>query len=154
MPTKQELGQSVGMSEIQLDRCESAMAQTCYSLDQQITNKLKPMSTNSGQSMHELVECKTDAFDANSLDQKFLREDLIETIQRHLSEEAGNLILLRYGLSDSISPSLKNGPLSIAQVSQIVGLKPDKVRRILNKSLKQLKVVIDNEWVNYQRDMQ
>jgi RNA polymerase primary sigma factor len=154
MPTKQELGQAVGMSEIQIDRCMSAMEQQCYSLDQAVANPLKPMNSNSEQSMYELVEAKTDESDGSTLEQRFLREDLIETMRRHLTEDEVNLLRLRYGLCESMPRSLKNGPLTIAEVSKIVGLKPDKVRRILNKSLKQLKVVIGKEWIDYERDLQ
>lgn len=143
------------MSEVQIDRCCSAMAQRCYSLDQQIANPLKPMNALSDRdTMYELVESRTDDGDYNKLKHVLLREDLIETLNRHLSVEEATLLLLRYGLMDSVPKNVKNGPLTIAEVSRMVGMKPDKVRRMINKSLKQLKAVIGDEWNDFEREFQ
>lgn len=151
-PTKKELSDAVGMSEVQIDRCLSAMSQRCYSLDQQISNPFKPNNVGDQDTMYELVASRTDDGDYNNLKHIFLREDLMDALHRHLSEEEATLLLLRYGMMDSVSQSLKNGPLTIAEVSRIVGLKPDKVRRMINKSLKHLKGVIGDEWRGYDRD--
>jgi RNA polymerase primary sigma factor len=150
-PTKKEIGEAVGMSEVQIDRCCAAMAQNCYSLDQQVANPLKPMNTNSQDTMYELIESRTDDCDYNKLKHVLLREDLIGALNRHLSVEESTLLLLRYGLMDAVPRSVKNGPLTIAEVSRIVGMKPDKVRRIINRSLKQLKAVIGDEWKDYEQ---
>jgi RNA polymerase primary sigma factor len=152
-PTKKELAQAVGMSAIQIDRCLAAMSQKCFSLDQQIANPLKPNSANEKGTMYELVASKTDDGDYNQLKHVFLREDLIETLYRHLSEEEATLLLLRYGLVDTTPQNLNTGPLTIAEVSRMAGLKPDKVRRMINRSLKHLKAVIGNEWVDYDREL-
>ena len=153
-PTKQELAKAVGMTEVQIDRCCEAVAQRCYSLDQNIMNPLKPNSGGSdADTMYELVGSKSDDGDYDQLKQVFLREDLIETLRRHLTEEEVTLLLLRYGLVDSLPQNLKNGPLTIAEVSRMVGLKPDKVRRMINKSLKHLRVVIGSEWIDYEREL-
>ena len=152
-PTKQELSEAVGMSEVQIDRCLTAMSQKCYSLDQQVANPLKPMSSSSEDTMYELVESQTDDSDDNKLKHSLLREDLIDTLYRHLTEEETKLLLLRYGLLDTLPQNLKNGPLTIAEVSRMVGLKPDKVRRMLNKSLKHLKAVMGTDWADYEREL-
>jgi RNA polymerase primary sigma factor len=153
-PTKQEIGAAVGMSELQVERCITAMAQRCYSLDQFMSNTKKPMSGDSQEdTMYEVVASRPDDGDYNSLQRLFLREDLIETLYRHLTEEEANLLLLRYGLVDESSQSLKTGgPLTIAEVSRLVGLKPDKVRRMLNSSLEQLKTIIGEEWAGCEYD--
>ena len=152
-PTKKEIGEAVGMSEVQIDRCCSAMAQRCYSLDQQIANPLKPMNVDSNRdTMYELVESRTDDGDYNKLKHVLLREDLIETLNRHLSVEEATLLQLRYGLMDSVSKKAKSGSLTIAEVSRMVGMKPDKVRRMINKSLKQLKSVIGDEWNDFEQE--
>lgn len=153
-PTKKEIGEVVGMSEVQIDRCCNAMAQRCYSLDQQVSNPLKPLNTNSQDTMYELIESRTDDGDYNKLKHIFLREDLIETLNRHLSPEQAQLLLLRYGLTDELPIKAKNAPLTIAEVSRMVDMKPDKVRRLINKSLKQLKAVIGDEWRDFETEFQ
>lgn len=154
-PTIEELGEAVGMSKTQIERCLTAMAQECYSLDYGVANPLKPMNADSEHNtLYELVEGRTEESQNRKLDQSFLREDLIEALRKHLPEEEVNLLLLRYGLTDTIPRSVKNGSLTIAEISRIVGLKPDKVRRMINKSLKQLKAVFGPEWLEYERDLQ
>lgn len=150
-PTKRELGDAVGMSELQVDRCIAAMDQRCYSLDAEVANTNKPMQSRSGASLIEIVESKKDDGEHRRLSQSHLREDLIETLHRHLSPEEVELLLLRYGL---IGEQKLNGQQpTIAEVSERVGLKPDKVRRMLQKSLKQLKAVGVDEWQSFQRDL-
>jgi DNA-binding IclR family transcriptional regulator len=55
---------------------------------------------------------------------------------------------------DSVPNSVKNGPLTIAELSRKVGMKPDKVRRMINKSLKQMKAVIGEEWKDFEQEFQ
>ena len=151
-PTRKELGDAVGMSETQVERSFQAMDQRCFSLDAAVSNKLKPNSGDrENNSMYELVESKTDD-GTNKLKQIFVREDLIETLNRHLDPDAVDLLLLRYGLMDEKAlPHGFSGPLTIAEVSSLVGLKPDKVRRMINNSLKQLKFLIGDEWEDFER---
>ena len=55
-PTKKELAKAVDMTEVQLDRCLIAMGQRCYSLDQQISNPLKPLTSAAREdTMYDLV---------------------------------------------------------------------------------------------------
>lgn len=151
-PTRKELGDAVGMSETQVQRSFKAMDQRCFSLDAAVTNKLKPNSGDrENSSMYELVESQTDD-GTNKLKRIFVREDLIETLNRHLDPDAVDLLLLRYGLMDEKTlPHGFSGPLTIAEVSSLVGLKPDKVRRMINNSLKQLKFLIGDEWEDFER---
>lgn len=153
-PTASELADEVGISETQLERCLTAMAQRCYSLDQQIANPMKPNDMDKEDTMYDMIECKTDDGDHNSIKHRLLREDLISTLHRHLSEEEVRLLLLRYGLDDTSQQRFNNGPLTIAEVSLLAGYKPDKVRRIINRSLKHMKAVIGSEWIEYERELQ
>lgn len=155
-PTRMELGASVGMSEVQVERCMKAMNQRCFSLDASVTNKLKPNSGDRDKdSMDELIGSRADDADYNKVKRIFMKEDLIETLNRHLDPAQVQLLLLRYGLMDDQSlPNGFDGPLTIAQVSQLVGLKPDKVRRMINNSLKQLQFLIDDEWRDFERQLE
>lgn len=153
-PTKVEMAKASDMTEVQLERCLMAMSQKCFSLDQKITNTKNPNSADGEDTMYDLIESKTDDVDYNSVKHGFLREDLIATLQKHLTEEEVNLLLLRYGLFEYGPKSIKNGPLTIAEVSQTVGYKPDKVRRMINRSLKHMKSVIGTEWIEYERELQ
>ena len=151
-PTRKELGNAVGMSETQVDRCMTAMDQKCFSLDAGISNKFKPNEPEKD-SLYELVQSRED--DADSLKRVFVREDLIETLNRHLDPSAVDLLLLRYGLMDEKAlPHGYSGPLTIAEVSTLVGLKPDKVRRMINNSLKQLQFLIGDEWDDFERELE
>jgi DNA-directed RNA polymerase sigma subunit (sigma70/sigma32) len=153
-PTQQELAEASGMSLIQLQRCFKAMDQRCYSLDQTITNRNRPsIDTSRDGSLLDILETKTDDGDGVSkISRVFLREDLVESLYRSLDRESAHIIMLRYGLVDShILPRGYEGPLTIAQVSQLVAMKPDKVRRRIIKSLKELKFSIGNEWKDFER---
>lgn len=160
MPSHKELGDAVGMSAQQVERCLDAMAQRCYSLDQKVVNRLKPMNGDKEQgesTMLDLVEGKRDDGEHQKQSRTFLKEDLMETMKRYLKEEEVKLLLLRYGLvddSDEFRSDMISGPKSIAEVSDLVGLKPDKVRRMIDKSLKVLKVQIGNEWRDFERELQ
>ncbi|CAJ1909383.1 unnamed protein product [Cylindrotheca closterium] len=152
-PTKKELGDAMGMSEMQVDRCCAAMAQQCYSLDSPLTNPNKPTEAKSEKdTLVGLISCNTNDSDYNKLKHMFMREDLLETLNRHLSEEQVRLLMLRYGLEESIRLSKKSGTLTIAEISKEMGMKPDKVRRIINKSLKQLRTCIGDEWRDFERE--
>ena len=152
-PSTSELAHEVGLTELQLERCFTAMAQRCYSLDQQIANPLKPNDLDKQDTMYDMIESKTDDCDYG-IRHQMLREDLISTLHRHLTEEEVRLLLLRYGMDESGQHSIENRPLSIAEVSRMAGYKPDKVRRIINRSLKHMKAVIGREWIEYERELQ
>lgn len=154
-PKKDELALAVGITVTQLTRCRKALAQECYSLDSNVENTLKPNSGDkSTGTMYDLIDAKSEDEEFKKLDQLFMREDLISTLRRYLSPHEVDLILLRYGLMDERAlPEGFSGPLTIADVSRLVGLKPDKVRRIINNCLRQLRHLIANEWEDFEREI-
>ncbi len=151
-PTQSELALACGITENQLERCRTAMAQQCHSLDAEITNTLKPNSGDrSNENNYNLFAAKYDDVELKELQSHFMKEDLVETLRRHLSPHEVDLLLLRYGLMDERTlPYGFSGPLTIAEVSRLVGLKPDKVRRMINKSLRQLRHLIAHEWEDFE----
>ena len=155
-PTKKELSEAVDMSETQLERCLRAMDQRTFSLDQTITNTLKPNSgSDGGNTMYDLIASRTDDGEHRSLQRVFLREDLIETLNRHLTQTEVQLLMLRFGMVEQeLLPPGYEGSLTIAEVSKLVGLKPDKVRRMIINSLQQMKFVIGNEWDDFETQIQ
>jgi RNA polymerase sigma factor (sigma-70 family) len=154
-PSMIELSDAVGMSKDHVERCITAMQQKTYSLDQAIVNHKKPFQdSQNSDTLYSVVESKSDdRTDAENWEYIHLREDLIKALRQHLPEEEATLLLLRYGLIDDEEPQLKNGFRTIAEVSRKAGLKPDKVRRTLNRSLSHLQVVIGDEWREYEREL-
>lgn len=151
-PTQSELALACGITESQLERCRTAMTQQCHSLDAEIINTLKPNSGDrSNENNYNLFAAKYDDVELKELQSHFMKEDLVETLRRHLSPHEVDLLLLRYGLMDERTlPYGFSGPLTIAEVSRLVGLKPDKVRRMINKSLRQLRHLIAHEWEDFE----
>ena len=155
-PTNAELAEAVGLSEVQLDRCLKAIDQQIYSLDAELKNTLTPNKgdTNSD-TMHALIQSKCDETEFNQIQRAFLKEDLIETLKRYLSPREVDILLLRFGLMDERTLAYGfSGPLTIAEVSRLVGLKPDKVRRMINKCLRELRHMIAHEWEDFEKDLQ
>lgn len=161
-PTRKELGMAVGMSELQVDRCMAAMAQRCHSLDQEIHNTLKPSKYNERKdTLLEIMESKAVDSEHDYLQRVMLREDLIETLNRYLSPEEVEVLLLRYGLKEGPTaaassiraPSGTDRQVTIAELSRIFDIKPDKVRRMIDNSLKQLKGAGMEEWLAFERDI-
>jgi len=71
---------------------------------------------------------------------------------RSIDHQSAHIIMLRYGLMNpKILPRGFGGSLTIAQVSQLVSMKPDKVRRGIMKSLKELKFSIGSEWKDFEK---
>jgi RNA polymerase primary sigma factor len=113
---------------------------------------MKPNNVgDNADSMHSIIESKTDENEL-SQDQKFLREDLLKALQSHLSEVDARMIMLRFGMDTEQSTSKRCGR-TISEVSDLVGLKPDKVRRTINRSLKQLQVLVGDDFKYYNRDL-
>lgn len=150
-PTKKEIGECMGMSEIQVARCIAAMKQRCYSLDQELTNTKKPLQVN-GQSetLVDILDTNLDDHDHENLEQRFLREDLVETLNRHLNPWEVDILMLRYGLKEI--PGLKfNSQPTIAEISKFMGVTPDKVRKTIKRSLDRLRTAGHDEWISFQR---
>jgi RNA polymerase primary sigma factor len=154
-PNKHELCDAVGLPEAHLDRCLTAMQRKTLSLDQWLVNPMKPFQiATEKDTLYSVVESKIDQrTPAESMEYSLLREDLIEAIRRHLPEEEANLLLLRYGIIDDDVPHVKNGLRSLAEVSRSSGLRPDKVRRSLLRSLNHLQSVIGDELRLYEREL-
>ena len=151
-PTNEELAEAAGMSQLQLERCSKAMDQRCFSLDQQINNRNKPNSGKQGDSLYDLLKDKTDDGDIHTVSRSFLRQALTEALYRSLDRQSAHIIMLRYGLANpKILTRGFGGPLTIAQVNQLVSMKPDKVRRGIMKSLKELKFSIGSEWKDFEK---
>mmetsp|Transcript_52023 Transcript_52023/g.58995 ORF Transcript_52023/g.58995 Transcript_52023/m.58995 type:complete len:689 (+) Transcript_52023:146-2212(+) len=153
-PTNTELSDAVGMSEVQIERCQTAISQKFYSLDQKMVNRMK--ANNMGENtdtMYSIIRSKTDDNELD-LDHMFLREDLIKALRSHLSEEEASIIMLRFGMDgDMEQSSPRSGGRTISEVSKMIGLKPDKVRRTINRSLKQLQVLVGKDFEYYNRDL-
>jgi RNA polymerase primary sigma factor len=154
-PTLAQLSEAVGMSEIQIERSDAAMAQKIHSLDQTIFNSLKPnKSFEDKENLYSVIESKTDDSYASRVEYQLFREDLVKALHSHLSDEEAKLLMLRYGLIEDKKRIHNSGLRTIAEVSRLAGLKPDKVRRILNRSLKQLEAVLGDDWRDYEREFE
>mmetsp|Transcript_17759 Transcript_17759/g.42775 ORF Transcript_17759/g.42775 Transcript_17759/m.42775 type:complete len:633 (+) Transcript_17759:168-2066(+) len=154
-PTKDELAESCGITVLQLDRCRKAMQQATFSLDAEVQNNLKPNSnTNSRRdTMYDIVEGKVDETEFERTQRLLMKEHLIVTLKKFLSPHEVDLLLLRYGLMDDRAlPKGMSGPLTIAELSKLVGLKPDKVRRIIINSQKQLRHLMP-EWEDFEFEL-
>lgn len=151
-PTKAEVALACDLTENQIDRCRNAIAQQCYSLDAEIVNTLKPNSgDNNSETSYNLFAAKYDDVEYRELQSHFTKEDLVSTLRRYLAPHEVDLLLLRYGLMDERTlPYGFSGPLTIAELSRLVDLKPDKVRRMINKSLRQLRHLIAHEWEDFE----
>eukprot|EP00956_Cyclotella_meneghiniana_P007481 scaffold10154_cov63-Cyclotella_meneghiniana.AAC.4 len=151
-PTKSELADSCEITVMQLDRCRRAMQQAAFSLDAEIYNSKKPGSngSHSKRTMFDIVSSKIDETEYERSQRLIMREHLINTLRRYLTPHEVDLLLLRYGLVDPRAlPKGMSGPLTIAEVSKLVGLKPDKVRRIIINSQKQLRHLM-KEWEDFE----
>jgi RNA polymerase primary sigma factor len=155
-PTRKELSEAVGMSELQVNRCITAMEQRFFSLDSEVNNRKKPNDSNKD-TLVDILEAKIVDDEYSNLNRIYLREDLIETLNRHLPPEAVEILMLRYGLKDPPDPDgvFRQGKqVTIAELSRLFGLKPDKIRRIIENSLKQLKGLGTEEWLAFERELQ
>ncbi|KAL3921797.1 MAG: hypothetical protein SGILL_002557 [Bacillariaceae sp.] len=154
-PNAAELSAAVGMTEAQITRSDTAMAQKIYSLDQTIFNSMKPNKIfEEKENMYSIIESKTEDSYADKVEYELLREDLINALHSHLSDEEAKLLMLRYGLIEDKERIKKSGLRTIADVSRLSGLKPDKVRRTLNRSLSHLQAVLGNDWLEYERELE
>ncbi|KAL3765382.1 hypothetical protein ACHAWU_002300 [Discostella pseudostelligera] len=154
-PTKAELAKACEITTLQLDRCRSAMRQVTYSLDAEVQNRHKPNSDSSRKdNMYDIVEGKVvDETEYERTQRLLMKEHLIDSLRRYLLPQEVDLLLLRYGLMDERAlPRGMSGPLTIAEVSELVGLKPDKVRRIIINSQKQLRPLM-KEWEDFEYDL-
>ncbi|KAL7533611.1 hypothetical protein ACHAXR_005342 [Thalassiosira sp. AJA248-18] len=152
--TKDELAAACDISITQLDRCRKAMSQVTFSLDAELENGHKPNNGGSRKdTMYDIVAGQVDETEFERTQRLFMKDHLIGTLRRYLTPHEVDLLLLRYGLMDDRAlPKGMSGPLTIAEVSKLVGLKPDKVRRIIINSQKQLKHLM-KEWEDFEFEL-
>jgi RNA polymerase primary sigma factor len=153
-PSKEELARACDISVLQLDRCRKAMSQVTFSLDAEVKNSHKPNTPQSRKdTMYDVVKTQVDETEFEQAQRRLMKEHLIGTLRRHLLPHEVDLLLLRYGLMDERAlPKGMSGPLTIADVSKLVGLKPDKVRRIIINSQKQLRHLM-REWEDFEYEI-
>lgn len=137
---------------------------------------------DSKDTMIEIVEgkaCKSDL--QNDYERIRLREDLVETLRRYLPPQEAEVLLARYGfiqypsemnaensnrnsVYDNVSSSASSSssryrtrgeekPATIAELSRVFNIKPDKIRRMIDQSLKHLNGVGLDEWLAFERDL-
>ena len=151
-PTKSELSKASGLTVEQMERCETAISQKMYSLDQDMINRNNPIKMgDSRDTLASIVTRKADDADFNEHELHNLREDLLQALKAHLTEEEANILILKFGMDDAYVSSKKIGR-SIAEVAEMVGFKPDKVRRIIKRSLTQLETLVGDDFRSYNRD--
>jgi len=154
-PSKEELAKASNVTMLQMDRCQRAMSSSkTYSLEAEVMNTQKPNSPQSRKdTMYDVVKARVDKTEYERMQRSLVKEHLIETLRQHLLPHEVDLLLLRYGLMDERAlPEGMSGPLTIAAVSSLVGLKPDKVRRIIINSQKQLKHLM-KEWEDFDYEL-
>lgn len=149
-----EVAAACDISLLQLDRCRKAMGQATFSLDAELENSFKPNSDSRRKdTMYDIVAGRIDETEYERTQRLLMKEHLIGTLRRFLSPHEADLLLLRYGLMDDRAlPGGMSGPLTIAEVSGLVGLKPDKVRRIIINSQKQLRHLM-KEWEDFEYEL-
>merc|ERR1712032_1121826 len=151
-PTNSELSNAVNLSEALIERCKDAVAQKFFSLDQTMVNQKKYSSGENSETMHSIIEKKTDDNDLD-LVRLFLREDLMKALKSNLSEEQAYMIMLRFGMDTEPATSKHGGLRTINEICSLVGLKPDKVRRIIKNSLKQLHEMVGKDFEFYYSEL-
>jgi DNA-directed RNA polymerase sigma subunit (sigma70/sigma32) len=80
----------------------------------------------------------------------------MSTLNQHLTEEQVRVLMLRFGLEHGDSTkclSNKSGLRTFAEVARLSGLKPDKVRRLIQQGLQHLQSVMGDEWNDYQLEL-
>jgi len=150
-PTDEEVATALKVTLKQLDNARKAMNQSVFSLDKTLVNGKTPSKSTRDTDMYELIPDEESMQYANDAT---IREELINSLRRHLTPIEVKVLCLRYGLLESKHlPPGYAGPLTIKEVGLLVGLKPDKVRRTINKSLRQLKYLIAHEWPDYSQEV-
>ena len=101
--------------------------------------------------LYSIITTKSDEVEYNEVELSNLREDLLRALKFHLTEEESSILILKFGMDDEFASSKKIGR-SIAEVGEMVGLKSDKVRRIIKRSLTQLETLVGDDFRSYNRD--
>jgi len=143
-PTTAELSEAAEVTSSQMSRCAEANNLICGSLDESLVNSFKP-GEKSKDTLHSTVGENAET-EEMAIDHSYERGNLIATMRRYLTPHQVDLIMLRYGLVDAkVLPHGFSGPLTIAKISHLVGLKPHKVRSQIHNGLRQMKHLVTNE---------
>merc|ERR1719506_845764 len=113
-----------------LRKVVAAMEQRVFSLDSEIGNAFKPGVT----SLYRFVESRHEETNFYSAERQIARRDLRAHLLHHLPPDTADLLILRFGLSEEVGDAL-----SISEISERVGMKQDKVRRVIKRGLKSMR---------------
>jgi len=140
-----ELANDLNVSLHHLELTMIVMERKHFSLDAELSNSRS--KDPSKKTMYDLVNMIEDNSEYRNKEQKLVRDDLLSILKRYLDPIEVQILMLRFGLLDEHDVSdTKSKPLTYKEISEITGIKTDKIRRILSRSLVQLKDVIDPEW--------
>lgn len=143
--TMNELANDLNVSLHHLELTMIVMERKHFSLDAELSNSRS--KDPSKKTMYDLVNMIEDNSEYRNKEQKLVRDDLLSILKRYLDPIEVQILMLRFGLLDEHDVSdTKSKPLTYKEISEITGIKTDKIRRILSRSLVQLKDVIDPEW--------
>lgn len=151
-PTPEELSKEVGITVEQLEKCEDAFAQKMISLDQQMNNKNRNYSKEQRKDDFHSITSSRPTIDCSDSELMQLREDLLRSLDIHLTEEQATLIKLKFGLDEKCASTKKAGR-TFQEVSEMVGMKREKVRRLVLSGLKRLENTVGDELRYYNRDI-
>lgn len=145
--TLNELANDLNVSQHHLELAMNVMERKHFSLDAELSNPIA--KDPSKKTMYDLLNMIEDNSEYRNNEQKLVRDDLISILRQSLEPVEVQILMLRFGLIDDQHVSKgKSKPLTYKEIAEITGIKTDKIRRILKKSLLQLKDVIDPEWEN------
>lgn len=151
-PTHLELSEAIGMTVEQIERCETAFSQKMYSFDQRIQNRNNPTGdVGNRDTLYSICTSLTNDADYDEAELDHLREDLLQAMKDHLTEEEATILMLKFGMDDEYDSQKKIGR-SFIEVGGMMGLTAESVRRSFKKSLKHLEAVVSDDFASYNRD--
>jgi len=149
-PTHLELSAATGMTAEQIKRCETAFSQRMFSLDQKMVNRNNPTGDVGKDTLYSICTGLTDDVDYNEAEMDHLREDLLQAINDHLTEEEATILMLKFGMDDEYDSQKKIGR-SFIEVGKMLGFSSEHVRRSFKKSLKHLEAMVSDDFRSYNR---
>lgn len=127
-PTTEELAEACGMSVAQVEHCCQSVQRQTVSLDAPIRHMKQPWKDSGVNSLYDYYLDVPDS-------ETSIRQDVWNTLSDHLDATQVELLWLRYGPCRSIP-----------DIARELEMKPDQVRRLLQKSLEQLRNVEEMEY--------
>lgn len=151
-PNKLELCDAAGVSVAQLERCETFFSLKMFSLEQTLDNKNRNYSKGNMKKddFHSVTSSRL-GIECSDVELMELREDLLRAMDLHLSEEEATVIKLKFGMDDKCD-SFKKVKRSFVDVAEMIGVKPDSVRRSMKSGLKKLEMFVGDDFRYYNRD--